>query len=80
MNARTIELMPQGASIINVARGELVDTQALIAAVQSGRLRGAFLDVVDPEPPEADDPVLHEPRIVVTPHSAFLVKKLNWRM
>lgn len=75
VNTRTIELMPQGASIINVARGELVDTQALIAAVQSGRLRGAFLDVVDPEPPEADDPVLHEPRIVVTPHSAFFSKE-----
>lgn len=71
VNGRTIGLMPPGAYLVNVARGELVDTDAVIAAVDSGHLRGAFLDVLDPEPPAADDPVLHHERIIVTPHAAF---------
>jgi phosphoglycerate dehydrogenase-like enzyme len=71
VNARTIELMPPGAVVVNVARGEVVDQSALLEAVDRGRLRGAFLDVVDPEPPAADDPVLHHPRIVVSPHAGF---------
>ncbi len=71
VDERTLALMPEGAYLVNVARGELVDTGAVIAAVDTGRLRGAFLDVLDPEPPAPDDPVLRHPRIVVTPHAAF---------
>lgn len=71
VDARTIALMPSGAVVVNVARGEVVDRAALVDAVDRGRLRGAFLDVLDPEPPAADDPLLHHPRIVVTPHSGF---------
>ncbi|HJQ05331.1 MAG TPA: NAD(P)-dependent oxidoreductase [Nocardioides sp.] len=71
VDARTIELLPPGAIVVNVARGEVVDHVALLAAVDSGRLRGAFLDVLDPEPPSPDDPILHHPRVIVTPHAAF---------
>ncbi len=71
VNARTIALMPRGAYVVNVSRGDLVDTPALLAALDEGALRGAFLDVTDPEPPASDDPVLHHARIIVTPHSAF---------
>jgi D-3-phosphoglycerate dehydrogenase len=71
VSARTIELMPAGAVVVNVARGDLVDQRALVDAVDRGRLRGAFLDVLDPEPPAADDLVLHHPRIIVTPHAGF---------
>lgn len=71
VNARAIGLMPYGAVVVNVARGELVDQDALVDALDIGRLRGAFLDVLDPEPPAPDDPVLRHPRIVVTPHAGF---------
>jgi phosphoglycerate dehydrogenase-like enzyme len=71
VNARTIELMPEGGYIVNVSRGDLVDGPALVAALDSGRLRGAFLDVLEGEPPRADDPLLRHPRAIVTPHSAF---------
>ena len=71
VDERTLGLMPAGACLVNVARGELVDARAVVAAVDAGRLRGAFLDVLDPEPPAPDAPVLGHPRIVVTPHTAF---------
>ncbi len=64
--------MRQGASLINVARGELVNYPALRAALDSGKLRGAALDVLQGEPPSVDDPLRHEARVLVTPHVAFL--------
>lgn len=71
VNERTLALMPSAGYLVNVSRGELVDTAALIAAIDSGQLRAAFLDVTAPEPPEPQDPILHHPRIFVTPHAAF---------
>lgn len=71
VNDRAIALMPTGAVVVNVARGELVDRSALIDAVDRGHLRGAFLDVLDPAPPAPDDPLLHHPRILLSPHAAF---------
>lgn len=71
VNERTLALMPPAGYLVNVSRGELVDTASLIAAIDSGQLRAAFLDVTAPEPPEPQDPVLHHPRIFVTPHAAF---------
>lgn len=71
LDGRAIALMPAGGYVVNVSRGELVDAPALLAALDAGRLRGAFLDVVHPEPPAPDDPVLHHPRVLVTPHAAF---------
>ena len=71
VNTRTLGLMPSGSYLVNVARGDLVCTQDVLTAIDAGRLAGAFLDVVDPEPPSPDDPILRHPRVVVTPHAAF---------
>ncbi len=68
--------MPDGALLVNVARGPVVDTDALLVECASGRLRAA-LDVTDPEPLPADHPLWRTPGVLVTPHvggntSAFL--------
>jgi D-3-phosphoglycerate dehydrogenase len=70
VDADVLAALPSHAWVVNVARGTLVDQSALIHAVRSGEIAGAALDVTDPEPPDPDDPVLHDPRIIVTPHVA----------
>ena len=64
----TLPLMKAQAILINVSRGGLVDEAALLDALDSGRIRGAGLDVTDPEPAEADNPLLHRHEVIVTPH------------
>lgn len=53
---------------VNVGRGSVVDTDAMLAALDSGRLRGAGLDVTFPEPPPPDSPLWRHPQVVLTPH------------
>jgi phosphoglycerate dehydrogenase-like enzyme len=70
IDAHVLAAMKQHAVLVNVARGTLVDEAALLAAVKSGHLYGAGLDVVKDEPVSAANPLLMEPRIFVTPHIA----------
>jgi D-3-phosphoglycerate dehydrogenase len=71
IDRRAIELMPADSMVVNVSRGRLIDEQALLDALDRGRLAGAALDVTDPEPPEVGGGLRLHPRIMLTPHSAF---------
>ncbi|MDO9395523.1 MAG: D-isomer specific 2-hydroxyacid dehydrogenase family protein [Herbiconiux sp.] len=63
-------LLRPEAVLVNIARGALVDTDALVAALADGRLAGAALDVTDPEPLPDGHPLWSEPRALITPHTA----------
>ena len=71
MNAVVFAKMKKGAYLINTARGPLVDEPALIAALDSGQLGGAGLDVVTTEPLGKDSPLLGRDNVILTPHTAF---------
>jgi D-3-phosphoglycerate dehydrogenase len=64
--------MKSSAYLINTARGGLVDHAALAAALNAGQLAGAALDVQEPEPPDLSQPPFNDPRVIVTPHAAFV--------
>jgi D-3-phosphoglycerate dehydrogenase len=68
IGAAQIEQMKPGARIINCARGGLIDEAALLEALNAGKVAGAAIDVFDPEPPPADDPLIAHPNVLVTPH------------
>jgi len=70
VNAARLAAMKPGAVFYNIGRGTTVDQEALLAALQSGRLAAAYLDVTDPEPLPVDHPLWSAPSCYITPHCA----------
>jgi D-3-phosphoglycerate dehydrogenase len=68
--AKSIAKMKKGVLILNCARGEIVNTNDMVAALKSGQVGGYGTDVLDQEPPPADHPLLKLPNVVITPHVA----------
>ena len=72
IGAEQLSLLRDGAFVVNTSRGGVIDQRALHAELSSGRLGGAGLDVLEQEPPAADEPLLRCDDAVLTPHTAFL--------
>ncbi len=72
LDAARLAQLPAGAAVVNLSRGELVDDEALLAALASGHLTAAYLDVFHHEPLPAGHPFWQHPRVQVTPHVAAL--------
>jgi len=70
LNADSLGRMKRGSVVVNLARGDLIDTAALVAALQSGQIASAALDVCDPEPIPADSPLRSLPNVIVASHIA----------
>jgi phosphoglycerate dehydrogenase-like enzyme len=77
VSAEVLEAMPPHAHLVNVGRGPIVDTAALVAALHAGRLGAASLDVTDPEPLLPDDPLFSAPHVLISPHCSGDV--VGWR-
>jgi D-3-phosphoglycerate dehydrogenase len=71
LDERAFGLMKEHAVVVNTARGSIIDQKALVAALQSGRIGGAGIDVLETEPPEPDNPLLNMEQVIVTPHISW---------
>lgn len=80
IDANTLALLPPHAFIVNIGRGPLIDTNALIAALREKRIGGAALDVTDPEPLPADSLLWHMDNVIITPHISGLSAYYNDRI
>ena len=69
IDAKLLALMKPTAYLINIARGPIVDQDALVAALRTGRLAGAGLDVLEREPPSADEPILELGNVILSAHA-----------
>lgn len=79
VNTEKLARMKKSAYVINVARGEVVDDAALIAALQEKRIAGAYLDVFPQEPPAPDSPIWMLPNLILSPHIAAMSRGNQWR-
>lgn len=70
LDAAALDLLPAGAVFVNVSRGEIVDQDALIERLASGRIASAYLDVTDPEPLPEDSPLWDLPNVIISPHDS----------
>ncbi|MDR1851687.1 MAG: 2-hydroxyacid dehydrogenase [Propionibacteriaceae bacterium] len=73
LDAKRLSLLPDKALIVNIARGGVIDTEALVQAATEGRVRAA-LDVTDPEPLPPNHPLWHTPGVLITPHEAGVAR------
>jgi glycerate dehydrogenase len=80
INARTLALMKPTAYLINTSRGPLINEPDLAAALNSGQIAGAALDVLSSEPPPADHPLLSARNCIVTPHMAWSTTEARRRL
>jgi D-3-phosphoglycerate dehydrogenase / 2-oxoglutarate reductase len=80
LGQRELSLMKPTAIVVNAARGGLIDEAALDAALRAGKLGGAALDVLVDEPPKPDHPLLANPKVTISPHSAGLTDACAARM
>lgn len=80
INRDTIAMMKDGAILINNARGQLVEEDALAEALRSGKLAAAALDVVREEPIHRDNPLLHAPNCILTPHMSWGAQEARARI
>lgn len=80
LNAVALASMKRGAILINTSAGGIVDEQALAAALKSGHLRGAAMDVFDEEPLPPGSPLAHAPNAILTPHIAGITLESNARV
>jgi len=80
INAERLAQMKKGAMLVNAARGALIDDAALVAALESGHLAGAALDVFEPEPLPADSILRKAPNIILTPHLGASTKEAQTRV
>jgi phosphoglycerate dehydrogenase-like enzyme len=80
IGASELAQMRPGSIIVNAARGELVDVDALAAALHSGQLAGAAVDVFDPEPPDVEGALFKAPNLIATPHMAAMTQDALVRM
>ena len=80
LGAAELAMLPQGAVLINIGRGAVVDQEAMIAALRSGQLGGAALDVFEHEPLPAESPLWTLPNVLISPHSASTSDRENARL
>src|SRR5690606_31336487 len=70
IDAESLSIMKPTAVLVNTARGELVDEEALVAALREGKILGAGLDVLNEEPPPSDHPIFELKNVALSPHMA----------
>ncbi len=75
LSSAEFDRVKPGVMLINAARGGIVDEQALVAALESGQVAGAAVDVFSSEPPSASDPLVNHPRVICTPHLGASTKE-----